>query len=72
MGTAEIAAMLESSRRAQRLSEALGDISQMMRAGVLSLLATAGDTVIVEVSDSLDGTDGVEGEAEENEGDRFE
>ena len=72
MGAAEIAAMLESSRRAQQLSVALGDISQMMRAGVLSLLATAGDTVIVEVSDSLDGTDGVEGEAEENEGDRFE
>ena len=72
MGTAEIAAMLESSRRAQRLSEVLGDLSQMMRTGVLSLLATAGDTVIVEVSGSSDGTDGVEGEAEENEGDRFE
>ena len=72
MGAAEIAAMLESSRRAQQLSVALGDISQMMRAGVLSLLATAGDTVIVEVSDSSDGMDGVEGEAEENEGDRFE
>ena len=72
MGTAEIAAMLESSRRAQRLSEVLGDLSQMMRTGVLSLLATAGDTVIVEVSDSSDGMDGVEGEAEENEGDRFE
>ena len=62
MGAAEIAAILESSRRAQQLSVALGDISQMMRAGVLSLLATAGDTVIVEVSDSLDGTDGVEGD----------
>ena len=72
MGTAEIAAMLESSRRAQRLSEVLGDLSQMMRTGVLSLLATAGDTVIVEVSDSSDRMGGIEGEAEENEGDRFE
>ena len=72
MGPDEIAVMLESSRHAQVLSEVLGDLSQMMRASLSSLLATAGDTVIVEVSDSLDGTDGVEGEAEENEGDRFE
>ena len=72
MGTDEIAVMLGSSQRAQRLSEVLGDLSQMMRASLLSLLATAGDTVIVKVSDLLDRTDGIEGEAEENEGDHFE